>query len=100
MVGAKAIENHGDEWKPPRTNTLADGLMKRTSSMLDEIEWKIVHVDEEGGLRNWGTELKRKKMNWGKRSKTMSGVKPVENISKNLQFFINKSCAKGSPSFT
>ena len=30
------------------TNGLADELMKKTSSMLDEIEWKIVHKDEEG----------------------------------------------------
>ena len=33
---------------PPKTNTLADGLMERTSSMLDEIDSKIVHKDEEG----------------------------------------------------
>ena len=26
----------------------ADGLMKRTSSMLDEIESKTVHKDKEG----------------------------------------------------
>ena len=24
-------------------------LIERTSSMLDEIEWKTVHKDEEGG---------------------------------------------------
>ena len=28
--------------------TLADGLIKRTSSMLDEIESKTVHKAEEG----------------------------------------------------
>ena len=31
-----------------KTETLADGLIKRISSMLDEIELKIVHKDEEG----------------------------------------------------
>ena len=34
----------------------------------------------------------------GKKSKTLSEVKPVENISKNLQNL--QSHAKGSPSFT
>ena len=34
--------------KSPKTNTLADGLIERTSSMLDEIESKTVHKDEEG----------------------------------------------------
>ena len=32
----------------PKTNTLADGLIERTSSMLDEIEQKIVHQAKEG----------------------------------------------------
>ena len=32
----------------PKINTLADGLIERTSSMLDEIETKTVHKDEEG----------------------------------------------------
>ena len=36
----------------------------------------------------------------GKRSKRLSEVKPVENINKNLQSFLDKSHAKGSPSFT
>ena len=36
----------------------------------------------------------------GKRSKTLSEVKPVKNINKNLQFSRDKSRAKGSPSFT
>ena len=37
-----------------------------------------------------------------KRSKTLSEVKPVANISKkeSVQFSRDKSCAKGSPSFT
>ena len=34
--------------KSPKTNTLADGLIERTSSMLDEIGSKTVHDDEEG----------------------------------------------------
>ena len=55
-------------------NTLADGLIETTSTMLDDIESKFVH--------------------------TVSEVKSVENISKNSQFSSDKSCAKGSPSFT
>ena len=43
--------------------------------MLDEIEPKTVHKDKEGDDR-------------GKRSKTLSEVKPVENRSKNLQSFL------------
>ena len=46
--------------------------------MLDEIESKTVHKDEEGNHR-------------GKRSKTLSEVNPVENISKNLQSFLETS---------
>ena len=44
----------------------------------------------------------KKVIDRGKRSKTLSEVKPVENISKNLQreFSRDKSHAKGSPSFT
>ena len=34
--------------KSLKTKTLADGLIKRTSSMLEDIEWKTVHKDEEG----------------------------------------------------
>ena len=34
--------------KSPKTKTLAGGLIDRTSSMLDEIESKNVHKDEEG----------------------------------------------------
>ena len=43
--------------KSPETNTLADGLIKRTSSMLDEIASKILHKDEgdwDGkNVRHW-----------------------------------------------
>ena len=42
--------------------------------MLDEIESKTVHRDEEGDQ-------------YTKKSKTLSEVKLVENISKNLQSF-------------
>ena len=46
--------------------------------MLDEIESKTVHKDEEGDrLRKMG--------------KTLSEVKPVGNISKNLQSFLTIS---------
>ena len=34
--------------KSPKRNTLADGLIERTSSILDETESKTVHKDEEG----------------------------------------------------
>ena len=34
--------------KSPKTNTLADGLIKRASSMLDEIESKTMDNNEEG----------------------------------------------------
>ena len=34
--------------KSPKTNTLADGLTERNSSMLDEVASKTVHKDEEG----------------------------------------------------
>ena len=39
-------------------------------------------------------------INRGKRSKTLSEVKPFGNINKNLQFSRDKFSAKGSPSFT
>ena len=35
-----------DVMKSPKTNTLADDLIERTSSMLDEIESNTVHKDE------------------------------------------------------
>ena len=41
------------------TNTFADGLIKRTLSMLDKIESKTVHKDEEGDQlrkKKYGTE--------------------------------------------
>ena len=34
--------------KYPKTKSLADGLIVRTPSMLDEIESKTQHKDEEG----------------------------------------------------
>ena len=38
------------EWtlKYSKTNALADGLIERASSMLDEIASKTVHKDKEG----------------------------------------------------
>ena len=61
--------------KSRNTNTLADGLIKRTSSMLDEIESETVHNNKESD------QLR-------KRSKALSEVKLVENIIKNLQSFL------------
>ena len=46
--------------------------------MLDEIESNTVHKEKGRDQR-------------GKRSKTLSKVKPVENISKNLQSFLQIS---------
>ena len=63
----------------PKTKTLADKLTERISSMLDEIKSKTMHKDEEGD--GWGI----------KRSKTLSELKPVKNISKNLQSFLEIS---------
>ena len=34
--------------KDPKANSVADGLIKRTSSMLDETVSKVVHKDEDG----------------------------------------------------
>ena len=42
----------------------------------------------------------KKVIDRGKRSKTLSEIKPVESISKNQQSFLEKSHVKGSPSFT
>ena len=64
--------------KSPRTNTLADGLIERISSMLAEIESKLVHNDE-------------KVIDKGKRRKTLSEGKLVENISKNPLSFLEIS---------
>ena len=63
----------------PKTKTLADKLTERISSMLDEIKSKTMHKDEEGD----GWRIKR--------SKTLSQLKPVKNISKNLQSFLEIS---------
>ena len=64
--------------KVSKDNTLADGLIKRISSMLDQIESKIVHKEEE-------------MIDRGKRNKTLSEAKPAENISKNMQSFLESS---------
>ena len=62
----------------PKTNTFADGLIKRISSMLNKKNQKLC------------TETK-KVIDRGKRSKTLIEEKPVENISKNLQSFLEIS---------
>ena len=49
--------------------------------MLEGVESKTVHKDEEGDKRS-----KRRK-----RSKTLSQIKPVKNISKNLQILLEIS---------
>ena len=64
--------------KFPKINTLADGFIERTSSMLDEIESKLCITT-------------KKVINRGKRSKTLSEVKQLENISKNRQSFLEIS---------
>ena len=56
--------------KSQKANTLADELIKKTSSMLDEIASETVQKDGEGDQ-------------WEKRSKTLSEVKLVPNISEN-----------------
>ena len=62
--------------KSPKANTLAAGLIERTSSLLDETESKNKH--KEG-------DQKRKKR------KTLIEVKPVENMSKKLWSFLEIS---------
>ena len=52
--------------------------------MLGEIESKTLHKDK----------FLKTKINRGKRSKTLSEVKPVENRSKNLQSFLEISSVK------
>ena len=52
--------------KSPKTNA-ADRLIPRTSSKLDEIEPKATHKGKENDQQR-------------KKSKTLSEVKPVENI--------------------
>ena len=46
--------------------------------MLHEIESKTMHKDKEGNR-------------WRKKSKTLGEVKPVKNVSKNLQSFLETS---------
>ena len=60
----------------PKTNKLADGLIERTSSMLDEIAVKTVHKDKESDRQG------RKKQ---------SEAKPVQNISKKPQSYLKIS---------
>ena len=44
--------------KSPKTKTLTDGLIERTSSMLDEIESKTVHKDEKGDRQRKKKEVR------------------------------------------
>ena len=60
--------------KSPKTKALADELLERISSMLDEIDSKTVDNN---------IVISR-----GKRTKAPSEVKLVENVSKNLQSFL------------
>ena len=68
----------------PKPNTLADGLIERTSSMLDEIAPKAVHKDE------------KKVSNRAKRSKSLNEVKPVEKKNKNWQSFLEISLVQNN----
>ena len=61
--------------KSPKINILADGLIERILSVLDKIESKTEHKT-------------KKVIDRGKRSKTLSEVKLVKNISKNPQSFL------------
>ena len=73
-----------DGWmlQSPKTNILADGLIKRTLSILDEITSRMVHKDAEGD-------------DTGKRIKILSDVKSIEFA----EFSRDTSCAKRSLSF-
>ena len=62
--------------KLPKANKLADGFIKRTSSMLDEMKSKTM---------KWDTE-------WSKASQ--------KHKQESTEFSKDKSHAKGSPSFT
>ena len=44
----KRLASRYDGIKCPKTNTLAYGLIKRTSSILDELESKTIQKDEAG----------------------------------------------------
>ena len=65
----------------PKTITLADELIERTSSIVGETESKTWHKD-------------KKVTGKGKRSKTLNEVKPVENANKNPQSFLEVSPAQ------
>ena len=58
---------------PKDKHTSADGLIERTSSMLDETKSKIIH------------RKIKKVIDRRKRSKILSEVKPVKNICKSPQ---------------
>ena len=60
------------------TNTSANGLIKRRSSMFDKIASKLCIKTKKVIIR-------------GKGSKILNDVKPVENISKNPQSFLDRN---------
>ena len=60
----------------PKTNTLVDGLIERTLFMK---------LEEKPCIKT------KKVINRGKIVKTLNEVKPVENISKSLQIFLEIS---------
>ena len=60
--------------KSRKTNTLAGGLIEKTSSKLDEKHQKLC--------------ITTKMIDRGKRSKTLGKAKPIENVSKNPQNFL------------
>ena len=60
--------------KFPKTNTSADGLIERISTMLDETESEEQAINREKSL-----------------SETLSQVRLVKNITKNSQSFLEIS---------
>ena len=64
--------------KSPKINTLTEGLIERTWSMLDEIGSKTVHNNKEGD--------RERKKKWD-----IEWSKTFENISKSLQSFLEIS---------
>ena len=66
MIGSKVF----------KTNAVAEGLIERITSILDEIKSKNVNKEENGDDR-------------GNRGKAMNTVKPFKNINTNLEFSRN-----------
>ena len=64
---------------------LADGLIKRTSSVLDEIDSKAVHEEEKGD------QLEEKEVIWWVNKASW------KHKQESAEFSRDKSCAKGNP---